>query len=595
MAVDYDVLVPIPSDANHPKTSTRVFITTKKHYDPDKKHNRNSRVEIGKAVSRTEMHPNTAYKQLFSEIYNEYAPYKKQLPAMRKIIGPYSVFLAIGQHTELYPVLVKSFGPKNANMIMDYAIYSILTHSNVAKDFQATMKDYLLFSSQAYSDSWLSDFFSNKLTDKMGMLFRNNWIRHCREAGITETWLCIDGSNDDCDAENVFEAECGHDKSRNGGPVVSYMWAVSSKDGTPVTYFAYRGSRVDSVALKEMVAYLSEFGITTQGVILDRGFWNIEDLECLRGAGLDFVIMMKGGVGYRNMLLRHGATLRSQDVHHMLKKSGQYGIVDRVRVFTNLDEEYCIGLFYDNVRAAKKANELTDKIKAVFDDISSKIKEGSAYTISSEMSSFITATKHPGRRKDSLAVNYEKLQDAVNGKGFAAMVMSTEMTAQELDNVYSLRQQSEKQYAAFKSQLGYDVMRVYSSDSWHSKFACGFAAGILRNEYVNRCVQSGIDANKTMKELSFIAITQIRERHYVYVNMMSLLSKVMYTSVGLNEDDMKLISEAENNRLQGGQVHPVHHLPKRETIRRKAGRPVGSKDKKPRTRRSSGKTTKDGS
>ena len=581
MATDYNAIVPIPSEANHPKASgRRVFITTKKEYLPEKHYNQDSRISIGISISETEMYPNNNYKVLFPQEFNEHVPYEKKLPEVIKVIGPYAAFLAVGQHTDLYPVMIRSFGPQNANMLMDYAVYSIMTHSNVAKDFQNTMSKHLLFSKKAYSDSWLSDFFKNKLTDEQGRLFRENWILHCKDTGITKAWLCIDGSNDDCDAENMFEAESGHDKSGNGGPIVSYMWAVSSIDGTPITFFAYRGSRVDSVALKEMVAYLSSFGIETEGVILDRGFWNRDDIECLKEAKLDFIIMMKGGHGFDQMLDRHGAMLRSEDVSHMLSAPGEYGTIDKVQIFKNCDEQLYVALLYNNIRAARSVNSLTDKVKECIRSVTTNIANNQPYEIDNVAKPYICVQKFRGRKKDIVAIDDDKLQETVNRKGFAALAVSRQMSAQEVDDIYALRQNSEKQYAAFKTQLGYNVLRVYSPDSWHSKFSCGFIAGILRNEFENRCNKANVDTNTALKELSFVTMTRIRDKTYLYVRLMSLKAKAVLSELGIVEKDMSLIAEAENNRQNKTSVHPVHKLPVRDHVKRGPGRPKGSKNKK---------------
>ncbi len=586
MSIDYNAIVPIPSEANHPKKNgRRVFITTKKEYLPDKHYNQDTRISIGISISETEMHPNDSYKVLFPQEFNEHVPYEKKLPEFIKIIGPYAAFLAIGQHTELYPVMIKSFGPQNANMIMDYGVYSIMTHTNVAKDFQNTMGKHLLFSKKVYGDSWLSDFFKNKMTDEQGRLFRENWIQHCKDAGITSAWICIDGSNDDCDAENMYEAEPGHDKSGNKGPIVSYMWAVSAKDGTPITYLPYRGSRVDSVALKEMVAYLSTYGIETEGVILDRGFWNQDDVDCLNEAKLDFIIMMKSGHGFDQMLDRHGATLRSEPVQHMLNASGEYGIVDRVNVFKNSGGQLYVALLYNNIRAAKSINKLTDKVKECIQFARANIANNQPYTLDGTAKPYILSRKYRGRKKDTVEIDDGRLQETVNRQGFAALAMSKQMSAQEVDSIYALRQYSEKQYSAFKTQLGYNILRVYSPESWHSKFACGFIAGIMRNEFVNRCTKANVDANTALKELSFVSMTRIRDKAYLYVRLMTLKAKAVLSELGIVETDMNLIAEAENNRLDKTSIHPVHTLPVRDTTKRGPGRPKGSKNKKPKEKK----------
>lgn len=593
MATDYNAIVPIPEEANHPKASgRRVFITTRKEYIPEKQYNQDSRISIGISISETEMHPNNNYKVLFPQEFNKHVPYEKKLPEFVKIIGPYAAFLAVGQHTDIYPILVRSFGPQNANMLMDYAVYSIMTHSNVAKDFQNTMNRHLLFSKKAYSDSWLSDFFKNRLTEEQGRLFRENWIKQCREKGITDAWICIDGSNDDCDAVNVYEAEKGHDKSGSKGPVVSYMWAVSSVDGTPITYLPYRGSRVDSVALKEMVQYLAAYGITPQGVILDRGFWNIDDVVCLREAHLDFIIMMKGGHGFEQMTSLHGPVLRNENVRNMLNDSGEYGIVDEVQVFKSSEEKLYVALLYNNIRAAKSVNALTDKIKENVHNARISIANGQSYAFEQSVKPYIIVQKYRGRKKDTVAIDEEKLQAAVDGMGFAALAMSKQMSAQEVSDIYALRQHSEKQYAALKTQLGYDVLRVYSPESWHSKFACGFIAGVIRNEFVNRCIKAGVDANTALKELDFVTMTRINEKTYLYVRLMSLKAKAVLSELGIVESDMSLIAETENKRQSGVLNHPVHTLPVRENVKRGPGRPKGSKNKKTKSKEKTAKTSR---
>ena len=580
MSIDYNAIVPIPNEANHPKASgRRVFITTRKNYLPDKKYNNDTRIAIGVSISDTEMYPNDHYKVLFPQEFNDHVPYEKKLPEFVKIIGPYAAFLAIGQHTDLYSIMIKSFGPQNANMIMDYGVYSILSHSNVSKDFKNTMAKHLLFSNKAYSDAWLSDFFKNKLTDEQGRLFRENWIKHCKETGITEAWLCIDGSNDDCDAVNMYEAEPGHDKSGNGGPIVSYMWAVSSVDGTPITYRPYRGSRVDSVALKETVEYLSTYGIKTTGVVLDRGFWNKDDIKCLREANLDFIIMMKDGHGFDQMVEKHGATLRSEDVQYMLNASGGYGIVDQVQVFKNSSDRLHVALLYNNVRAAKSINALTDKVKEGVLQAKSNIADGQAYSLDKTIKPYVNVQKYRGRKKDDIEIDTSKLQSAVNRFGFAALAMSKQMSAQEVESIYALRQYSEKQYAAFKTQLGYDVLRVYAADSWHSKFSCGFIAGIMRNEFANKCIKAGVDTNDAIKELSFVSMTRISDRTYVYVRLMSQKAATVLSELGIIESDMSLIADDENKRQNKMSNHPVHKLPIREQVKKRPGRPKGSKNK----------------
>ena len=580
MSINRNVLVPIPDQANHPKTGRRVFLTLEKRYDPVKKYNKDKRIAIGEACSDTQMYPNDSYKLLFPDTYNKCAPYEQHLPALTKIIGPYAAFLALGISSGIYDVINKSFGPLYANMIMDYAMYSILMESDVSSEFQNTMKNYLLFSEKTYSDTWISDFFKNKITDNQSDLFRRNWAEHCKKNQVDSVWLCVDGSNDDCDAQKVWSGEAGHDKSGNGGPIVSYMWAVSAKDGTPITYRVYRGSRVDSQELKEIVSFLSDYGITTKGIILDRGFWNVDDVKALQGAGYDFLIMMKSGVGFDTMLKNHGALLRSGNVANMLTKSGMYGITDQVQVFSTMSEKFYVTLFFNNRKWAKKTNELTDAVKRAIRDARQKVSEHQAYTLPKEAKPYIIVEKHRGRNGDTFQIDEEALQKEVDSKGFASIASSKQCTPEEVDQIYQLRQASEKQYSTFKSQLGFDVLRVHTESSWESKFAVGFIAGLLRNELQKVCAGMDIDVSTALRELSFIMMTRMKDDRYLYIHMMTIRAQAILQQLGLIEDDMALIAEEENRRLDGEKHSPIHTLPVRETVKRKPGRPPGSKNKK---------------
>ena len=69
----------------------------------------------------------------------------------------YAAALAIGEQTGLYEDLVTYLGPRSANLVMDYATYSIITKSNVEKDFETEMADKMLFLDRPYSDSWINE------------------------------------------------------------------------------------------------------------------------------------------------------------------------------------------------------------------------------------------------------------------------------------------------------------------------------------------------------------------------------------------------------------------------------------------------------
>lgn len=130
---DYNILVDIPPKA-HRCSDNRVYVVLEKRYFKESQYNKDDRAWLGKAVSDTQMHPNDTYKALYPEGLK--AVPHLNLPTYVKRMGMYAAVLAIGERTGLYEDLVASFCPRSANLIMDYATYSIITKSNVAKDFK---------------------------------------------------------------------------------------------------------------------------------------------------------------------------------------------------------------------------------------------------------------------------------------------------------------------------------------------------------------------------------------------------------------------------------------------------------------------------
>ena len=58
-----------------------------------------------------------------------------------------------------------------------------------------------------------------------------------------------------------------------------------------VTYSVFRGSRVDSRQIYLMVDYLKSYDMQISGVILDRGFANIEGLRLMNEMKYPFIII----------------------------------------------------------------------------------------------------------------------------------------------------------------------------------------------------------------------------------------------------------------------------------------------------------------
>ena len=121
----------------------------------------------------------------------------------------YGLCLGASCKNGLYQVLQDTYGPKYANVIMDYSMYSILDRRDVTQLFPERMRKEVIFSNELPSDATLSNIFTYRLSEEMHTEFRERWIKRCVEKGLKKVWLCIDGSNNDCQMQDSDYAEHG--------------------------------------------------------------------------------------------------------------------------------------------------------------------------------------------------------------------------------------------------------------------------------------------------------------------------------------------------------------------------------------------------
>lgn len=586
--------IPIPDFAYVNASDGRVFTI---HRD---EHNKRQHITIGWATSKVTMHPNENFKFLYPKLWVQYYG-ESRLQPHELHIGLYGLTLSAGWTTGLYPMLQKDFGPLNANAVLDYAMFSIRHRADSTDLMRDEMAQQLLFSDSLRSDSWYSDFFENQLSADIIHQFRMDWLKRFAAQGGTKVWLCIDGSNNDCTISESRIAEPGNSKSHKAVNIYSYMWAVSSEDGRPVTWFLNNGGKVDAKAFEKMIRFLAAAGIEVEGVILDRGFADAGVMRLIRELGYRYVVMLKSSaLAYKTMLEKYAETIRWK-VAHVINDKGIFGVEERTRVFANGTEEACVGLFFDGIRGCRKSLDDIARVLKSRQEIKAQIlggKQLSKLKIASDMKPYLKLTG----TEDVPAVELcaERLQEAIDRHGFNAIASSEDLPAEKISEIYDYRDISEKQFSALKSQLGADVTRVHDDQRIEAKLAVCFIAAILRTEIELACRKLELDTNKSLREADRTVLTLMPNDEYCAVHDYSKRMAQLYAEFGLSDEHLDFFAQEVNSRR-----NPVHSqtrtmplfltpAPKRkpgrpakkkdpeeaERPKRKPGRPKGSKNKK---------------
>lgn len=572
--------IPVPTDAHINGYDNRVFQEYKRNGVRCKRS-----IGVLANVEKKTMLPNDNfrcyYPDLWAHHYGEVVP-----PASRICMGLYGATLGIGQQSGLYSLVQDAFGPQNGNAIMDFAMYSIRARSSTSQLFPDEMMDQLLFSRKPLSDAWFSDLFSHEMTRDQIHAFRTAWLKQCAERGTKKVWICIDGSNNDCAVRESELAQRGKAKSHNDTDIVSYMWAVDAETGLPITWFVNKGGMPDCKAVDEVIRFLASANIAVEGFIFDRGFGSQTVLDLVKEKQKEYIVMLKSNTnGFVQMALKHADDIR-WNVRHTVSDNGIFGITDTVKLFENSKEETCVALFFVGMGNATRFIKLMAKIRQGAAKLRQAIAadpESLKISVPAELRSYLKLFKEKDeetqeKRIVGLEYDYDAWQKASESFGYHAIASSQNLSAEAIHALYQLRDVSEKQYAALKSQLAGDVTRVHSDDAIRSRFAVCFIASIIRTELLLECKRRGLDINVMLRKLDDVHMTRMAGGEYEAVRTHSTDVASLLSNYGFKFEQLQKLAEEVNTTNVRIDNDLIRTIP--EAAPTKRGRKKGSKNKK---------------
>ena len=566
--------IDIPAEAYLNHSDGRVFIMDRA--------NHRSRITIGWATSETRFHPNDTFRLLFPDewdkAFHEYEdPKSYELHA-----GMYGLCLGAGYTSELYPCLIEAYDGLYASGIMDYCMYSILERSDVTQLYEERMREEVLFSDCVWSDSTWSRFFKDDLQGWQHDKFKDIWLKRCIARGIRKVWICIDGSNNDCQMVNSQYAEYGENKSHSGKTIAGFIYAVDATTGEPLTYFVNPGGVVDSQALHEIVQFLVQYGLEVEGVILDRGFCTFEDLMTLRKLELDYVIMVPAGTkGHVTMLKEFGKDIFWKS-KFLIHPSGVFGISGEREIWGNHPGlTGTLNLYFGAVRGCFEGVDLLKDVLAAKQKAEEECARGIIPNIEKKYKDILLIQEDDSGL--SVVCDYEAWDVCLRHAGFFTMLSSKDFGPKFVYDTYQLRMASETQYRILKSQEGFDTTRVHTDPAMLSKYAICFASSILRHWIMKACQKNMLDTNVMIQRMDRIRFLINEAGRATVIRNLSSDAKKLFGEFAMNLESFEEIARDFNDRRQTNIKSEIRSRPvqkEKDAVKPKRGRPPGSKNKK---------------
>lgn len=603
--------IPIPLGAHINRSDVRVFLMD----TVDSK-----RTVIGKATSETTMFPNDMFKKLYPDIWKtEYAKYNDP-PVHEMKMGMYGLCLGAGERNGLYKALMEAYdGAKNANAIMDFAMYSILNPRNDPELYTTRMMEEITFSEENHDAAWWTEFFGEKLTESQHNEFRRVWMRHCQEKGIRKVWLCIGDVTDDHEMGTGQYDNYGENKARTSRPITGYIWAISAEDGLTITYYAPHGGDVDAKAIQWLIQFLVGYGFEVEGVLLDRELANIDMLKLLDGLKMDYVIRLPNCYGMLSMMEQEGDTI-FWNPEYLVNGNNLYGTSKEQKIWRKYAQKGIVNLYYSPQKGHSRGQNYNEEATKGKEKAERECRAGMLPKIPGRLREILSVKRNEDGTL-TLNCDYEKWRRRLKGEGFFSILSSRDYGAAMTYRLFRLRQASEVQFRRSRLRTGAHASQVHSESGMNSRLAIAFVASILRHTIGEACAANGLNTNVILQRTNRVMLLVLGNGHYKLIHGIPEDLRTVYEYFGMNNESLEAITEEVNRRKTDGMHTPVREFPiprgpikrgrkpgskNKKTIERekaeaearagveagaketakKPGRPVGTKDSKPRKKRS---------
>lgn len=483
MYLDCQVKIPETDGKISKKTikgTTYIYYEYARIYLKDKKYNTPKRICIGKQIPGQPalMLPNDKFLRTFPQAVLPEEKSNYRSGCLR--IGAYIVLRKIIADYRLDLMLARILG-SDAGLFLDLAVYSIITEDNAGQYYPDYAFNHPLMTEdmRIYSDSKVSDLLAKTTVDQR-IRFLNEWNekRDHRE----KIYISYDSTNKNCQAGDIDMVEFGHPKDDQGKEIFNYSIAYDRNNREPLYYEAYPGSIVDISQLKYTLEKAKGYGYKHVGFILDRGYFDKENIQFMDESGYDFVIMVKGMKKLvREVVLQAKGTFE-EDRRNSIRTYKVSGTTVKRKLYADDDRERYIHIFYDDSKKKAERERFEDKIdrmgKKLQECMGEPIRPGGEYP-----KYFDLVYWHEGQEDEKFMSGIERagvINEEIRLCGYFVIVTSAQMSAEDALNLYKSRDGSEKVFRGSKSYLGAKSERVYSNESVDTKLFIEFVATIIR-------------------------------------------------------------------------------------------------------------------
>ena len=545
----YDFTVPVPQVPGKilqktKGTTTYIMFQHAQIYKPDKQYVIPQRAIIGKLLpgDHSLMYPNEKYQEFFpNAVMPEERPEAYRSCALR--IGSYIIIQKVLNEYKI-PQMLNKWLKKDCGLFLDLVAYLIVNEDNAGQYYPDFAFCHPLFSEgmRIYSDVTVSRLLKS-IRREQTIGFLDDWNK--KRDHKQQIYISYDSSNKNCQAGDVDLVEYGKAKDDKGLPVFNVSVAFDKNHKVPLFYEEYPGSITDVSQFVYTVDKVKEYKYEKIGFILDRGYFSKENIRYMDDNGYPFIIMIKGRKELVSSLVLANKNTFETDRDHIIHSYQVYGKTVEAKLYEDDISERYIHIYFNVGRQAAERihfEQTLDKMKLKLDK---GLRQPNTWT---KIYHDLFELKYD---KKGNFIAYAERKDVIKEQlelcGYFCIATSKKMTAAEALILYKGRDISEKLFAADKSFIGSQSMRVHSAESLSAKLFLEFIALIVRNRIYNLLKElmlrmetnpNYLTVPAAIREMEKIEMVRRNNGTYRLDHAVTKKQKVILSSFGLNNDDV---------------------------------------------------------
>lgn len=487
---------------NKKNGSTYVYSIEECYWDKKKKSPRNKQICLGKLDPKT----------------GKIIPAKRRLKiaqraiatpgvtATSRVAGPYLLLEKITNKYGLDKMLKKCFLDKWKFILS--LVYFIVHKGMPLSRSESWSKTCLHPFKEMIFSQRISDFLKEVSEDERQSFFLL-WLEYILE----KDYLCYDITSISSYARNNEYAHFGYNRDNDHLKQINLAMLFGQKKQLPAYYRRMPGNISDVSTLKTTVKSLDFLGASSMHLVLDRGFYSIENIDELYKKGHKFTIALPSGrKWFEKYLDKHFENIQSPKNYLVTGKDEALYVVTELHKWGKNRHRSYLHIFYNAEYAAAEFDSFTRKlIKYRKELISGKLVKNHE----NFYSRYLIVKKTPKRGLRVMFNEKEIQKYRKRYSGFFCILSNKIKTAKEALNIYRTKDVVENSFDDLKNHLDMKRLRVHTAKAMDTRLFIQFLALI----YISS-IRSTI---KTNKKLKYLTTREILEE-------METLTKIKYSN-----------------------------------------------------------------